>query len=251
MANDVQRDAGPTFQAENEVDLLLGGAHPNPTREGCPPREALIALTRRQVPVGDAVGEHVSQCSPCYREMRAIQQAEGIRPAEERRASRFWWPAAAAAVLVLAAGLVAWLVYGNRQPAPAPAPEQIVADAEPVEVTFDLRNYGVTRSDTPGEDLPPLVLPRAKVKLTLLLPVGSEAGEYEVRVVGGDGRVLASAGGRGETLGIVTRLAVSFELQLVSPGVHRLWVRRSGEGWYGVDVVIREVAAATGTGRPG
>ncbi len=46
MANDVHRDGG-RCQAEHEIDLLLGGAHPNPTREGCPPREALIALARR------------------------------------------------------------------------------------------------------------------------------------------------------------------------------------------------------------
>ncbi len=230
MANDVQRDAGPTFQAENEVDLLLGGAHPNPTREGCPPREALVSLARRQVPVGDPVGEHVSQCSPCYREMRAVQQAEGIRPAHERRASRSWWPAAAAAVLVLAAGLVAWLVYGDRQPSPAPAPEQIVADAEPVEVTLDLRKYSVTRSDTPSEELPPLVLPRAKVKLTLLLPVGSEPGEYEVRVLGASGRPDASANGTATIQEFVTSMQVPLDARLLPAGSYRLELKRSGEG---------------------
>ncbi len=192
MANDVRRDAEPEFKAENEVDLLLGGANPNPTREACPPRGALVSLARRQVPVGDPVGEHVSKCSPCYREMRAIQQAEGIRPADERRPPRTWWPAAAA-VLLLAAGLAAWLVYGGGQTAPTRQPARIVANAEPVAVTLDLRKHSVTRSDAPAEDLPPLVLPRAKVTLTLLLPVGSEAGNYEVRVLGSDGGEAASA----------------------------------------------------------
>ncbi len=239
MANDVQRDGGPRFQAEHEIDLLLGGAHPNPTREGCPPREALIALARRQVPVGDPVGEHVSQCSPCYRELRAIQQAEGIRPADEPRASRSWWPAAAAAVLVVAAGLVAWQVYGNRQPSPAPAPEQVVADAEPVEMTLDLRKYSVTRSDAAAEDLPPLVLPRAKVRLTLLLPVGSEAGEYEVRVVGADGQVLASAGDVADIRDFVVRLGVDLELHLAARGAHRLAVRRAVEEWQVYSLLVQ------------
>lgn len=239
MANDVQRDAGPTYQAENEVDLLLGGAHPNPTREGCPPREALIALARRQVPVGDPAGEHVSRCSPCYREMRAVQQAEGIRPAEERRASRSWWPAAAAAVLVVAAGLLAWLVYGNRQPTPAPAPEQIVADAEPVEVTLDLRKYSVTRSDAPAEDLPALVLPRAKVRLTLLLPVGSEPGEYEVRLVGLDDEALASGLGRTGIRDFVATLTVTVDLTQSVRGPGRLVVRRQGEGVQSFPVTLK------------
>lgn len=240
MANDVQRDAGPTYQAENEVDLLLGGAHPNPTREGCPPREALLALARRQVPVGDPVGEHVSQCSPCYREMRAIQQAEGIRPAEERRASRSWWPAAAAAVLVLAAGLVAWLVYGNRQVAPTSAPEQIVAEAEPVEVTLDLRRYSVTRSDAPAEDLPPLLLPRAKVRLTLLLPVGSDPGEYEVRVVGATGQVLAESRETAELRDFVTRLTTDLSLSAVEHSDVQLALRRAREEWQAFPVEIRQ-----------
>ena len=199
MANDARRDAEPEFKAENEVDLLLGGANPNPTREGCPPREALISLARRQVPVGDPVGEHVSKCSPCYREMRAIQQAEGIRPADERRASRTWWPAAAAAVLVVAAGLAAWLAYGNRQPAPLRRPNRSWPTPSRWRSTLDLRKYGVTRSDTPAEELPPLVLPRAKVKLTLLLPVGSEPGEYQVKILAAESaRPLAGWQGKGE-----------------------------------------------------
>jgi hypothetical protein len=233
MANDVRRDAEPEFKAENEVDLLLGGANPNPTREGCPPREKLIALARRQVPVGDPVGEHVSKCSPCYREMRAIQQAEGIRPA------RTWWPAAAAAVLVVAAGL-AWFVYGGRQPRPTPAPEQVVAQAEPMAVTLDLRKYGVTRSDAPGNDLPPLVLPRARVTLTLLLPVGSEPGEYDVRIAAGrEGRTGATAHGTSEIKEFVTRLAVTIDLTGLEPGNYQLAARQSGGEWQVVDVSVR------------
>lgn len=238
MANDARRDAEPEFKAENEVDLLLGGANPNPTREGCPPREKLIALARRQVPVGDPVGEHVSKCSPCYREMRAIQQAEGIRSAAERRASRSWWPAAAAALLVVAAGL-AWFVYGGRQPLPTPAPEQIVAQAEPVAVTLDLRKYGVTRSDVPGDELPPLVLPRAKVKLTLLLPVGAEPGQYEVRLVGLRGEELASGLGRTEIRDFVATLPVTVDLTQSVRGPGSLVIRRQGEGVQSFPVTLK------------
>lgn len=241
MANDVQRDGGPRFQAEHEIDLLLAAAHPNPTREGCPPREALVALARRQVPVGDPIGEHVSQCSPCYREMRAIQQAEGIGPADEPRVARSWWPAAAAAVLVVAAGLVTWFVYAHRQPVPSPSPaaQQVAADAEPVEVTLDLRRYSVTRSDAPAEDLPPLVLPRAKVRLTLLLPVGSEEGEYEVRVVGDDGQPLASTNGPAALRSYVVRLETDVELRGLSPGQYGLETRRGQEEWHRFVVVLQ------------
>jgi hypothetical protein len=238
MANDAQRDAEPVFRAENEVDLLLGGANPNPTRQGCPPGEALVSLARRQVPVGDPLGEHLSKCSPCYREMRAIQQAEGIRPADERPAARPWWPAAAAAVLVVAAGL-AWFVYGGRQPGPTRAPEQVVAQAEPVAITLDLRKYSVTRSDEPAAELPPLVLPRAKVNLTLLLPTGSEPGEYEVRVVSPDGRVVSESSGTAQMQNYVTMLNAELNLQPLEAGDHRLTIRRSQEQWQHFDVKLR------------
>jgi hypothetical protein len=231
MANDGEQDPGRAFTMENEADLLFGRANPNPDRIGCPPRESLIALARRQLPVGDPVGDHVMRCSPCYRDVRAIQQAEGIRPAEERRPARSWWPAAAAAVLVVAAGLAAWFAYGPRQPAPTPPPEQVVANAEPVEVTLDLRKYGVTRSDAPAEELPPLVLPRAMVRLTLLLPVGSEEGEYEVRVVDTAGRVLADARGDAEIQEFIARMRLSIDLTSLTSRVSELQLRWRGHEW--------------------
>ena len=229
MANDAPRDPEPAFKAENEVDLLLGAANPNPTREGCPPRETLIALARRQVAIGDPLWEHLSNCSPCFREMRAIQQAEGIRPADERRASRSWWPAAAAALLVVAAGL-AWFVYGGRRPVPTPAPEQIVAQAEPVAVKLDLRKYGVTRNDAPAENLPPLVLPRARVRLTLLLPTGSEPGDYEVRIVSTEGQVTATSRAQATLLDFIARLEIGLDARPLRTGPYRLELQRSGEG---------------------
>jgi hypothetical protein len=76
MANQGQRPDSSDFIAEDEIDLVLGGANPNPTREGCPPREVLSALARRERPIGDPAWEHLIKCSPCYREVRAIQQAD-------------------------------------------------------------------------------------------------------------------------------------------------------------------------------
>ncbi len=106
-------------------------------------------------------------------------------------------------------------------------------------VTLDLRKYSVTRSDTPAEDLPPLVLPRAKVRLTLWLPVGSEAGEYEVRVVGSDGRALASAHGAAAVRSYVVRLDTEVELRRLSPGEYRLETRLGQDEWHRFVVLLR------------
>ena len=72
-----RRTDPPTFVPENEIDIVLGGANPNPAREGCPPRFVIVELARRQRSISDPWYEHLSECSPCYREVRALQQAAG------------------------------------------------------------------------------------------------------------------------------------------------------------------------------
>ena len=76
MTNGGQRPDPSGFRIENEMDLLFGRAHPNPTREGCPPPELLKRLARRELPIDDPAYDHFAKCSPCYQELRALQQAD-------------------------------------------------------------------------------------------------------------------------------------------------------------------------------
>src|SRR5262249_49702490 len=123
----------------DEIDDVLSRANPNPTREGCPPQATLIALARRTQPIDDPAYEHLVQCSPCYREFRALQQGHAAQPAPvatRTRASRAWLLPAAAAVLVALAG-VWWFTRGETQ-----TPETTVASdtrAAPVQAQLDLR----------------------------------------------------------------------------------------------------------------
>ena len=70
-------DPPTTFVPENEIDVVLGGANPNPERVGCPPQFVLTELARRERSISDPWYEHLSACSPCFREVRALQQAAG------------------------------------------------------------------------------------------------------------------------------------------------------------------------------
>src|SRR5919107_4244537 len=98
MTNGGQRPDPTDFQIENEMDLLFGRAHPNPTREGCPPPEMLRRLARREVPIGDPAYDHFAKCSPCYKELRTLQQADAATAATAKRRTML----AAAAILALA-----------------------------------------------------------------------------------------------------------------------------------------------------
>src|SRR5258706_13842729 len=53
----------------------LSNAFPNPTRDGCPPREAILrAASSVDVVAGD-VRAHLFQCSECFKDFRAARAA--------------------------------------------------------------------------------------------------------------------------------------------------------------------------------
>jgi hypothetical protein len=59
------------------IDELFSQGNPNPTRVGCPSRDVLIELAYRMRPIDDPGYDHLSHCSPCWVEVRAIQRAQG------------------------------------------------------------------------------------------------------------------------------------------------------------------------------
>src|SRR5437762_11045020 len=99
MADEQQR--APEFKPEDEIDELFARANLNPNRVGCPPRDVLIALARKQRPITDPAYEHLAKCSACYREFRSLQQT-----ANQQWASTRFWIAAAAILILAAAGTI-------------------------------------------------------------------------------------------------------------------------------------------------
>jgi hypothetical protein len=196
-----------------EADELFGRAYPNPDRVGCPSQEVLVSLARRERPIGDPAYDHLKECSPCYLEGRAIQEADALH----RRRRILTW--AAAAVLALAAGSGAWMLTRGSG----------AVDVQ-MRAQLDLRPYAITRGE-PQPDLPALVVPRADLLLTLLLPTGSEPGSYDVEIRDSNATPRASARSHAELRNYVSTLEVAVSLGELSPGMYRLAVRRDGTEW--------------------
>lgn len=57
------------------LDAVFRGANPNPERTNCPPRDVLVALSRRERPIEDPAYMHLVECSPCYIEVMDMQRA--------------------------------------------------------------------------------------------------------------------------------------------------------------------------------
>ncbi|HMF87581.1 MAG TPA: hypothetical protein VK575_05850 [Gemmatimonadaceae bacterium] len=226
MTNGGQRPDPSGFQIENEMDLLLGRAHPNPTREGCPPRDLLVSLSRRELPIGDPAYEHFSKCSPCYQELRALQQADAAALKATVRRKRMAY--AAAAVLLLA---IAGSWFALRRAGDADRIAQPTTQTAPQSARLDLRPLAVTRSQEQKVEAAPLMVPRGRVNATILLPVGSSPGEYDVRILDADLRARATARGSAEIRNYVTTLEAVIDVSALEAGDYQLTLRRDGGEW--------------------
>ena len=227
MTNGGQRPDPLRFQIENEMDLLLGRAHPNPTREGCPPRDLLVSLSRRELPIGDPAYEHFSKCSPCYQELRALQQADAAaltaavrRKRHDASPPRRCW---------------CWRLRdpGSRSGEPATLDRlaQPTTQTAPQSARLDLRPLAVTRSEEQRVAAAPLVVPRGRVNATILLPVGSSPGEYDVRILDADLRARATAKGSAEIRNYITTLEAVIDVSALEAGDYQLTLRRDGGEW--------------------
>ena len=94
-------------------------------------------------------------------------------------------------------------------------------------------------SFAPNPNLPPVELNRRASSLTILLPVGSAAGAYEIRIVTRSGNSALDANGTAELQTGITRLQVTSDLRSLSPGSYILQIRRAGTEWNSYSLVIR------------
>ena len=231
MTNNAHHLDSSRFFAQGEVDEVFGHANPNPDRTACPPREVLLVLARRERPIDDPAYDHLADCSPCYCEVRGLQQS-WARQRAVASSNRLQWLAAAAALLMLAVGS-AWLYIGTRSPSRQPAqttsPEVAIAK---LRVELDIRRFRVFRSPQEQTERAPLVLPQGWLTLTLLLPVGSEPGAYDLQLLDGASHPVASASGQAAIRDFITTLEATIDARLVPPGSYQLALRRPGEDWH-------------------
>jgi hypothetical protein len=203
-------------------DTLYGSVEPNPDRVGCPPRETLHELAMRARSLSDPLWDHVMECAPCRVDVREMGRGRAVTPQGSPTRSLSF---VAAAILVLGIGLGTWMLTGGAR--------------VPTAITGDLRPYAVMRSDRSQLTEPAFDLPRRLVRLTLVLPNGSEPGRYELEVRAPDGSALATAHGVATLQDFITRVSTDFDLRSAPSGTNQLAIRRSGEDWQLFPVGIR------------
>jgi hypothetical protein len=137
-----------------------------------------------------------------------------------------------AATVVLAIGALFWLFPGHFGLLSIRGHQEIarIPSLPPFQpVTLDLRRLSLARGEgRPQTGQPTLTIPRSRVRITFLLPVGSEEGPYEIQIVTGDGRLASLSRGQARILGEVTTLLAEADLRGFSPGRHELRLGRPG-----------------------
>jgi len=216
---------------------------PNPERQGCPEKSKLNALARRRVfPEVQEVVSHISHCSPCSQELTEL-----IRQYKSRQ-----WVYRVAAVGLIVVGIAAWASWklmrnqGTHMPEPPPIvktpPEPAPLGPSPVPssvqeqksaelqvVVLDLRKRGVTRGENDKQE-GDLDLPKGRLKLSIYLPIGSEEGDYEVRISGQHNQVL-TAKGKAAMQNHLNVLTVQLDTSTFEAGKYSLAIRQAGWGW--------------------
>jgi hypothetical protein len=223
-------------QIADEIQRLLRQAildkFPNPERRGCLGEAVLREVARRRLPIQDAHWEHVTHCSPCFREFIGFRQEMAASRRRLVRRNRVLLASVLAVAGVV--GLVAW------RNSPAPVPPAMVAEAS---FDVDMRPFSVSRGDSekqPAANHYGGILARSRGRLNVILPIGAEEGTYEVRLMDNDLRAVLISGEASATFqDHLVRLAVRFDLTKIPPGRYVLASRRDNGSWMTCPVLIR------------
>lgn len=195
---------------------------PNPERAGCPGSDILRGIAFHRVPLAQAEVylDHLTSCSPCYRDFSQFREAY------QRRRKRTLL--AVAASILIAAGIAGWALLQKHN-------EALVAQT----AVLDLRNHSVSRGTeaNPGER--PLEVTRAATHWNIYLPLGSGEGPYDVRIVTPSGELLVATSGTAKLKDHITSLQVDVSLSSAPPGRYFLQVRKAGLEWNSYQLFLR------------
>jgi hypothetical protein len=215
----------PAEHLSNEIEYRLQQAilnnYPNPERVGCIGSDALRQVAARRRPVRDSAWEHVTHCSPCYREFLDFRNQIQAHRRHLVRRNRIILALAVCGLVFL--GVWYWATAKSRVSKPQ----------REASFTIDLKPFSPTRSETPSESSAKGMakLPRAAIVLQLLLPIGSMEGPYEVRLLDSDLRSVISQTAASSTLGTAPRLIVPLDMSSVSPGRYQIALRPPDGIW--------------------
>jgi hypothetical protein len=224
-------------QRLNKLREAFQKAFPNPERKGCPDRGVLRALVAGRMEPGEKQKwiDHFCFCSPCSEEYSELRRAR-LRTERLRTAG-----IAAAVILCAALGVWGWKHSRIKEGKSSVTPAAAEVTRALREQIVDLRNWSQERSDgaTGGTTSESITLHRWNTQLVIYLPMGSEPGKYEIRIVGKDGKPLLNAGGTARVESGNTVFRAEADFSRLAPGQYLLGIRQPPWEWRFLRVALR------------
>ena len=213
MSDEPKRDL-PARRVERRLIKIAGAAlrenSANPERIGCPDPSAVEAAVRRRLNFPGLVDvvDHIATCAPCFEQYNRQRQRLRIRNAGT---------AMLGCVVLLVLGFL-WL----HGPAKGPNYKEPIAKqvSAPVLIaTLDYRSWTADRSDQPRpRPTEPPHLTRARLDLTIMLPIGTEDGGFTVQFRTSTNESVAEATGTATWDGTAEALKIRTDLRDVPAG---------------------------------
>lgn len=201
--------------------------YPNPDRVGCPGGDVLRGLAARYLDdtiETDPNWQHVTHCSPCYREFLDIRAEVKMSKSANLRVM-----GAGLAALAIALIGAAWFVSQRRQPTTPERPQITELVYQPRVV--NLEGWSSPRSENGKEPSAPIQLGRGPEELTIRLPFASRPGQYEVQLLKEVDQPLVATSGEAQVIDGSTVLKARVDLSRLGPGRYLLGVRRLPADW--------------------
>ena len=219
-------------------------AYPNSKRKGCPDLSTLRAMAYRdrRLSLTDLPLSHVVSCSPCFQQYlrfrRTLVFVRGLQ-------------VTVASLVVLGVLFAAVSVFQDRagrrvaptisQKHAGQSPQTAVQQPPPIAplaISVNLASFSPTRGGDARDPGNGIHLPPKLLRVTFLLPVGMETGEYALRLEDSTGAVFADARALGRSSDGITSLEVDFDLGAASRRKFTLMIQPPGLSWRKFPVVV-------------
>lgn len=242
-------------QDRDLVARYFRAKNPNKERVGCPDLSVLEQIASGSLEPGSPWYDHLTNCAACFLQTEELKRSSD----SARRRHVRWAVGVAIAASVLLAVLVWWRSAAGKEleagpvrgpevqqpkstaPVPAPPPER--AEVRPKETAkvvalaiVDLSAFAVAR----GAETSGVAIPRIRPieqRMNLLLPVASEVGKYNIRLLDRDLKRARETTGVAVLKDGRTVLPIILDAS-VNPGLYQLALQHEGEDWrlYPLDV---------------
>lgn len=199
---------------------------PNPERKDCPGTGTLRAIANKRISMRDPALAHVGQCSPCLAELTEMRQVT-------RHKNLVWMAASATVAVVVLLVLAGPYLWRNRSIPISPQAQRIAA-------VVDLRNASASRTAEPRRSNEPRIeTPRGLLALTVVLPIGAEAGIYDLEIRKPNQSSNAAAQGLAAIENGVTVLHINIDTRPLEVGDYEIAWRQPKSDWRSHPVFVQ------------